>query len=133
MLDFTKGYYGLILKSRASSGACGMRRNIHWNSSKAVTTRLQKYMLYQSVRLQEMIFTNHFCNKCFFTWIFTISSRLLSRAETFAGRNFPDFPDFGPFSRKLMPGKKLNEKLAKVILAKDKLFQISFESLKNRK
>ena len=38
---------------------------------------------------------------------------------TFAGRNFRDF---GPFSRKLMPSKKLNEKFAKVIFTKNKLF-----------
>ena len=54
----------------------------------------------------------------------------------FKGRNFRDFRDFGPFSRKLMPGKKLKEKFAKVIFAKNKLFQKSrkfFQSLKNRK
>ena len=45
------------------------------------------------------------------------------RAETFAGRNFRDFCDFGTFSRKLMPGKKLNEKFAKVIFAKNQFFQ----------
>ena len=58
------------------------------------------------------------------------------RAETFAGRNFRDFCDFGPFSRKLMPGKKLNEKFAKNIFAKNKLFQKPrkfFQSLKNKK
>ena len=58
------------------------------------------------------------------------------RAETFAGRNFRDFRDFDSFSRKLMPGKKLNEKFAKVIFAKNTLFQKSrkfFQSLKNWK
>ena len=50
---------------------------------------------------------------------------ILSRAETFAGRDFRGFRDFDPFSRKLMPGKKLNEKFAKVILAKNKFFQKS--------
>ena len=58
------------------------------------------------------------------------------RAETFAGRNFRDFRDFGPFSRKLMPGKKLEEKFAKVIFEKKKPFKKSqkfFSSLKNRK
>ena len=58
------------------------------------------------------------------------------RAEAFAGRNFRDFRDFGPFSRKLMPGKNVDEKFAKVIFAKKKLFQKSrkfFPSLKNCK
>ena len=60
----------------------------------------------------------------------------LIRAETFAGRNFREFRDFGLFSRKLMPGKKSEEKFAKVIFAKKKLFKKSrkfFPSLKNRK
>ena len=55
----------------------------------------------------------------------------LSRAETFA-----IFRDFGPISRKLMPGKKLNEKFAKVVFAKNKLFQKLrkfFRSLKKQK
>ena len=55
------------------------------------------------------------------------------KGKTFVGRNFSDF---GPISRKLMPGKKLNEKFAKVIFAKNKLFQKSrkfFPSLKNCK
>ena len=42
---------------------------------------------------------------------------------TFAGRYFRDIRDFGLFSRELMPGKKLEEKFAKVIFAKNKLFQ----------
>ena len=45
------------------------------------------------------------------------------RAETFAGRNFRDFRDFWPFSRKFLPGKKLSEKFAKVIFAKKRLFR----------
>ena len=40
------------------------------------------------------------------------------RAETFAGKNFHEFCNFGLFSRKLMPGKKLDEKFAKVVFAK---------------
>ena len=44
------------------------------------------------------------------------------RAETFAGRLFLDF---SLFSQKLMPGKKLNEKAAKIIQAKKELFQKS--------
>ena len=47
------------------------------------------------------------------------------RTETFAGRNFLDFRDFSLFSQKLMPGKKLNEKAAKIIQAKKELFQKS--------
>ena len=40
------------------------------------------------------------------------------KAETIAGRSFRGFRDFTPFSRKFMPGKKFNEKFAKVIFAK---------------
>ena len=45
------------------------------------------------------------------------------RAETFAGRNFRDFRGFGPISRKLMPGKELENRFAKVIFAKQKFFK----------
>ena len=47
------------------------------------------------------------------------------RAETFADRNFRDFRDFGPISRKLLPGKKINEKFAKVIFAKKNFSKIA--------
>ena len=92
-------------------------------------------------------FTENFLNKCkwpsgffrpnisFWTPSMLVSNCTL-RAESFASRNFRDFRDFDPFSRKLMPGKKLNEKFAKVIFAKNKLFQKSrkfFQSLKNWK
>ena len=69
-------------------------------------------------------------------WIRAFNSTL--RAESFAGRNLRDFHDFDPFSRKLMPGKKLNEKFAKVILAKKFFFPkfakvfSKFEQLKIR-
>ena len=63
--------------------------------------------------------------------LFTLNSAIFSTpvkanstlsAESFAGRNFRDFRDFGPLSRKLMPGKKLDEKFAKVIFAKRYFF-----------
>ena len=41
------------------------------------------------------------------------------RAETFAGRNFRVFRVFRIFSRKFLPGKKLNKKFAKVNFAKN--------------
>ena len=53
----------------------------------------------------------------------------------FKGRNFRG-QKLSRFSRKLMPGKKLEEKFAKVIFVKKKPFKKSqkfFSSLKNRK
>ena len=58
----------------------------------------------------------------FFYQIYLDYPCILSRAETFAGRTFRDFRDFGPFSREFLPGKKLSKKFAKVISAKKKLF-----------
>ena len=93
--------------------------------------------------LQDILFTINEFNifqlaECFFLLMRyqqeTLRIKFTLRAESFAGRNFRDFRDFDPFSRKLMPGKKLNEKFAKVIFAKNKLFQKSrkfFQSLKN--
>ena len=43
------------------------------------------------------------------------------RAESFANRKFRNFRDFGLFSRKFMPSKKVSGKFAKVIFAKTKL------------
>ena len=44
------------------------------------------------------------------------------RVESFAGRNFRDFRDFCPFSRKFLPGKKVTSKFAKVFFAKSQVF-----------
>ena len=52
-------------------------------------------------------------------WLFIRDNTVSTlTAETFAGRNFREFCDFGLFSRKLMPSKRLNERFAKVTLAK---------------
>ena len=45
----------------------------------------------------------------------------MAQQSYFKGRNFRDFRDFGPISRKLMSEKEVNEKFAKVIFAKNKL------------
>ena len=52
-------------------------------------------------------------------WLFIRDNTVSTlTAETFAGRNFRAFRDFGPFSRKSIPSMKSNEKFAKVIFAK---------------
>ena len=45
------------------------------------------------------------------------AEKITLRAETFAGRIFRVFRVFGIFSRKFLPGKKLNKKFAKVNFA----------------
>ena len=69
-------------------------------------------------------------------WSFVAENTL--RAEIFAGKNFCDFRNFGPFSGKLITGKKLNEQFAKVIFAKKNFFKIrenisKFEKNENKK
>ena len=68
-------------------------------------------------------------------WLISAGQGTL-RTETLAGRNFRDFREFGSISRKLMPGKKLNDRFAKVIFAKNKHFRKPrkfFQSLKSKK
>ena len=43
-------------------------------------------------------------------------------AETYAGRNFRDFRDFCPFSRKFLPSKIVKRKIAKVFSFENKNF-----------
>ena len=53
---------------------------------------------------------------------FEVKISITLRAKSFANRDFCDFRDFGFFSRKFMPSKKVSGKFAKVIFAKTKLF-----------
>ena len=51
-------------------------------------------------------------------------------AERFAGRNFHDFRDFGPFSRKFLPSKNLNENSWKFLL-KEEFAKLKFPNLRD--
>ena len=66
------------------------------------------------------------CSQAFSIYSF-FDKKCVSRSEQktmkwFKGRNFRVFRVFGIFSRKFLPGKKLNKKFAKVNFAKNEIF-----------
>ena len=50
------------------------------------------------------------------------SSYITLGAETFAGRNYHDFHDFCPFSRKFLPSKIVKRKIVKLFSSENKNF-----------